>query len=307
MRKTLVVLGLLGALGVLAVRLWPAPAAPESATRASAAEAAPPARVIALSGEIRDEGACAKPALQEIQRHPNWEIVLADREWDDVVSDEPDEIYATVRITAASATWTAGALPQTLELLPEERAEILAAAERSCVQSEEDPERNGFAGHYITLAYGARGSEALRLPGRSPAMLGVRGVMERIRARYVQSRLPIAQVMTVRFEGRRNLGEGWRRHFVVVHPNGLVDDSEGNGQEPLPAVDLVDVLDWAMQLPAKSSEPRAITGTIEIAGSKKPIAVDPLELRTHFWAMRNEFLDRLVRWGIFNERHGGLK
>lgn len=303
MRKTLVWLGLVGALGVLAIRLWPSAEAPPAP--AAAVEAAPPpARVIAFAGDIRDEDACAAPAIQAIQRHPNWELVLAEREWDDVVDDNPDETYAVVRITADRAVWTAGSLPQTLELLPAERVELLAAAQRPCVKAERDPERDGFSGRYITLSYGASKEEALRIPGRSPAVDATRAVLDKIRARYVQSRLPTARVMTVTFSGRRNLGEGWRPYFVTVHSDGLITTTEGESRAPLAATDLVDVLDWALQLPTQVPLPRAISGTIEIAGAKKPIAIDPLTIHTQQWGWRNPYLDALATWGMFNERHG---
>lgn len=301
-RKTLVWLGLIGALGVLAVRLWPSAEAPQAPGRV--VEAATPARVIAFAGDIRDEVACAAPAIQAIQRHPNWELVLAEREWDDVVDDNPDETYASVRITAGHAVWSDGRLPQTLELLPGERAELLDAAQRSCVRAEFDPEADGYGGRYITLSYGAAQTEALRIPGRSPAVDGMRAVLDKLRARYVQSRLPIARVMTVTFAGRRNLGEGWHPYFLTVHSDGRISDSEGDSREPLAAVDLVDLLDWAMQLPAKVSVARALTGTIEIAGSKKRIAVDPLLLHQEPWVWRNPYTDALGNWGRFNERHG---
>lgn len=301
MRKTLVWLGLVGALGVLAIRLWPSAEAPPAP--AAAVEAAPsPARVIAFAGDIRDEDACAAPAIQAIQRHPNWELVLAEREWDDVVDDKPDETHARVRITADHAVWSDGNLPQTLELTPGERAELLSAAQRSCVKAAFDPETDGYGGRYITLSYGE--TEALRIPGRSPAVDGMRAVLDKIRARYVQARLPTARVMTVTFAGRRNLGEGWRPYFLTVRSDGRIIDTDGESREPLAAVDLVDLLDWALQLPAQVAVSRALTGTIEIAGSKKPIAVDPLMLHQEPWVWRNPYTDALGSWGRFNERHG---
>lgn len=301
-RKTLVSLGLVGALGVLAVRLWPSAEAPRAP--APVIEAAPPTRVIALAGDIRDEDACAAPAIQAIQRHPNWELVIAEREWDDVVDDNPDETYAVVRITADHAVWTAGSLPQTIELVPGERTELLAAVQRSCVKFERDLDLDGYSGHYITLSYGASKEEALRIPGRSPAVEATRAVLDKIRARYVQSRLPTARVMTVTFAGRRNLGEGWRPYFVTLHADGLITTTEGDASTPLAASDLVDVLDWALKLPAQVPLSRALAGTIEIAGSKKPIAIDPLTIHTQQWGWRNPYLDALAMWGMFNERHG---
>jgi hypothetical protein len=270
---------MLGALGVLALRLWPAPEAPRTVP---VVEAAIPQPVVHLAGDFPDDILCAAPAIQAIQRHPHWELTLQDRVWDDVVDDTPDETLSTVRITADHAVWSDGDLPQTLDLTVAERADLLAAAQRSCVQAEFDPRENGYSGHYITISYGAVPTNALELPGRSPALTD-------------------ARVMTVTLAGPRHDGERWRRYFLTVHPDGRVTDAEGDVFEPLAAVDLVDVLDWALQLPEKVAAPRPIIGTIEIAGSKKPIAVDLVELQTNPSAWRSPFLEALSRWGRFNE------
>ena len=297
MRRTLVWIATLAALGVLALRLWPAPADP---TTRPVVEAVAPAPLIHLAGDLSDDARCAAPAIQAIQKHPHWELTLQDRVWDDVVDDNPDETLATVRITAERAVWTDGDLPQTLELTTGERADILAAAQRSCVPPDFDPTVDGFSGHYLTISYGAVPTNALRLSGRSTAVTDVLAVLDRIRARYVQGRLSTARVMTVTLAGPRNNGDGWRRYSLTVHSDGRVTDAEGDAIEPLAAVDLVDVLDWALQLPAKVSAPRPVTGTLDIAGSKKPIALDLLALRTNPSVWRSRFLDALDYWGRFN-------
>ncbi len=289
---------MLGALGVLALRLWPDPDDP---TTVPVVEAVAPVAMVHLAGELSDDALCAAPAIQAIQRHPHWELTLRDRVWDDVVDDNPDETLATVRITAERAVWTDGDLPQTLELTTGERAAILAAAQRSCVPPDFDPNIDGYGGHYITISYGAVPTDALRLSGRSTAVTDVRAVLDRIRARYVQGRLSTARVMTVTLAGPRNNGEGWRRYFLTVHPDGRVTDAEGEAIEPLGAVDLVDVLDWALQLPATVSAPRPVTGTLDIAGSKRPIALDLLALQSKPQVWRSPFLEALDRWGRLNQ------
>ncbi len=290
---------MVGALGVLALRLWPPPEEPSALP---VIEATVPGRVIHFAGDFPDDVLCAAPAIQAIQRHPHWELTLQDRVWDDVVDDTPDETLSTVRITAERAVWTDGDLPQTLDLTADERRDILAAAQRSCVQAEFDPLENGFSGHYITISYGAIPTNALRLPGRSPALNDVLAVLDRVRARYVQSRLAVARVMTVTLAGPRHDGDRWRRYFLSVHPDGRVTDAESDALEPLAAVDLVDVLDWALQLPATVSAPRSLVGTLEIAGSKKPIALDLVELQTNPSVWRSPFLGALNSWGRFNLR-----
>lgn len=289
---------MLGALGVLALRLWPAP---EDPIALPVTEAFAPQPVVHLAGDFPDDILCAAPAIQAIQKHPHWELTLQDRTWDDVADGTPDETLSTVRITADRAVWTDGDLPQTLDLTVAERADLLAAAQRSCVQAEFDPNENGYSGHYITISYGPVPTNALRLPGRSPALTDVLAVLDRIRARYVQSRLATARVMTVTLAGPRHDGERWRRYFLTVHPDGRVTDAEGDALEPLAAVDLVDVLDWASHLPEKVTAPRPLVGTLEIAGSKKQIALDLVELQTNPSVWRSPFLGALSRWGRFNE------
>lgn len=287
---------MLGALAVLALRLWPAPEGPATVP---VVEATIPQPVVHLAGEFPDDVLCAAPAIQAIQRHPNWELTFQDRVWDDVAGDV-DETLSTVRITAARAVWTDGDLPQTLELTATERFDLLAAAQRSCVQAEFDPTKDGYGGHYVTVSYGSVPTNALRIPGRSIALTDVLAVLDRIRARYVQGRLSTARVMKLHLAGPRHDGERWQRYFLEVHPDGRVTDAEGDALDPLAAVDLVDVLDWALQLPARVTTPRPLVGTLEIAGSKKPIALDLVELQTNPSIWRSPFLDALARWGRFN-------
>jgi hypothetical protein len=297
-RRTLVWLAMLGALGVLALRLWPAPEVPRARP---VIEATVPRPAVHLAGDFPDDVLCAAPAIQAIQKHPHWELTLQDRAWDDVAGDTPDETLSTVRITAERAVWTDGDLPQTVDLTAAERTDLLAAAQRSCVQSE-TPRATNYTGHYIAMSYGAVPATALRLPGRSPALHAVLAVLDRVRARYVQSRLATARTMTVTLAGPRHDGVRWQRYFLTVHPDGRVTDTEGDALEPLAAVDLVDVLDWALQLPAKVSTPRPLIGTLDIAGSKRPIALDLVELQTNPSVWRSPYLGALDRWGRVNVR-----
>ena len=294
MRRTVVWIAMLGALGVLALRIWPAPAEPQSAT----VVAAPP-RVVHLAGtsDSLDEDTCAGPALREITKHPNWKLTLQEREWDDVVDDNPDELIATITVDARNASWTDGDLPQSIELTREERAQLLEAAERSCVRTGPG---NGYTGYYVTISYGPVAHAAIELPSMSRAALDAISVFDGVRARYVANRLPSAQVMKLTLTGPRHYDEAWKRHTVTVHSDGRVLDEDGQALEPLAALDLVDVLDWALQLPATGRGRNTLTGTLEIAGSKKPVAFELETLRKYPSAWRSPFLTLLDQWWRYN-------
>jgi hypothetical protein len=281
MRRTLVWIAMIGALGVLAIRVWPAAPPKEYARVVETAEAAP--ALIPLAGDLGAE-ACAAPAMLAIAKHARWSLTLEQREWDDVVDDNPDELVARATIDAQKATWTDGDLPQTLELEITERGELLAALQRSCTRTNEG---NGYSGYYVTIAYGP-GAPAIRLPSESRAALDVIAVLDKVRARYVAQRLATARIMTLKLVGPER--------GVTVHPDGRVVDQAGWELEPLAALEQVDVLDWALALPETTKAPLAMRGTIELAGSKKPIAIERGGLQRYPSAWRNPILVMVMRW-----------
>jgi hypothetical protein len=280
MRRTLVWIAMLGALGVLAIRLWPAAPEPQYA---KVVEAEAPAQLIPLAGEVGADP-CAGPALREIVKHAAWSLTLEEREWDDVVDDNPDELIASVKLDAQNATWSDGDLPQTMELEAGERGELLAALQRSC---ERTSNGNGYSGYYLTIAYGA-GAAAITLPSESRAAIDAIAVLDRVRARYVAHRLPSARIMTLRLVGPER--------GVTVYPDGRVVDQAGWELEPLAALEQVDVLDWALALPDRTKAPLAVRGTIELAGSKKPIAIERGGIERFPSAWRNPILTMLMQW-----------
>jgi len=257
--------------------------APDRRTPTSTAQPGPPA-LIALAGDAIDPDACAGPALRELTKHPSWSFTLAERESTDVVGPDPDETLQTVVIDAHAGTWRDGDLPQTLALDPAERTDLLAAAGRSC---REIREGNGFTAHYVVLSYGAVASglperdarakhDALRLPSESRAALDTISVMNRVRARYVATRIGLAETLTLTLHGprRRPDTHAWAPYTVTLRPDGRIIDQDGDEldsrHEP---ADHVDLLDWAMQLPATARGPRPLTGTLEIAGQRRPVAL----------------------------------
>ncbi len=280
MRRTLVWIAMVGALGVLAIRVWPEAPAPQYA---KVVEAQPPAgALIPLAGEVGADP-CAGPALRAIVKHPHWSLTVEEREWDDVVDDNPDELLASVKVDEQKATWTDGDLPQTIDLEPVERSELLEALKRSCERTEQG---NGFSGYYITIAYGP-GAPALRLPSESRAAFDAIAVLDRVRARYVAQRLPSARIMTLKLVGPER--------GVTIYPDGRVVDQGGWELEPLAALEQVDVLDWALGLPDRTKAPLAMRGTIDLAGSKKTIAIERGGI-DHYAAWRNPILTMLMQW-----------
>lgn len=279
MRRALVWIAMMGALGALAIRLWPSPAALEEATVVAEA----PRTLVPLAGDVGADP-CAGPALRAIVKHPRWSLTLDEREWDDVVDDHPDELVARVTLDAQRATWTDGDLPQSLELEAGERGELLAALQRSCARTGPG---NGFSGYYVTIAYGD-GAASLVLPSESRAALDAIAVLDRVRARYVAMRLPSARIMTLKLVGPER--------GVTVYPDGRVVDQGGWELEPLAALEQVDVLDWALALPDHTSAPLAMRGTIELAGSKKPIAIERGVLQRNPSAWRNPILTMVMQW-----------
>lgn len=260
MRRTLVWIALVGALGVLAIRVWPEPPERQHAKV-----------VVAEAPE-----ACAGPAMREIIKHARWSLTLEQR--------ERDELLARVTLDARRATWTDGDLPQTIELEIGERGELLAALQRSCVRTGEG---KGYTGQYVTIGYGA-GQPAIRLPGASRAALDANAVLDKVRARYVAHRLPSARIMTLKLVGPER--------GVTVHPDGRVVDQAGGELEPLAALEQVDVLDWALALPDTTKAPLALRGTVELAGSKKPIAIERGGLARYPSAWRNPILTLIMQW-----------
>jgi hypothetical protein len=299
MRRTVVWIAMIGALGVLALRLWPAPDGRRHATVITPPAQAAPPRVVQLAGtwDTIDEQTCAGPALREITKHPNWKLTLQEREWDDVADDNPDELIATVTIDAQTASWADGDLPQSIELTREERAQLLEAAERSCARIRPG---NGHNGYYVTLSYGPVEHEAIELPSDSRAAIDAIAVFDRVRARYVANRLSSAQVMKLTLTGPRRIDAAWKRHTVTVHSDGRVTDEDGQALEPLAALDLVDVLDWSLQLPTSARGKNTLTGTLEIAGSKKPVALQLESIQKLPSAWRSPFLTLLNQWWRYN-------
>lgn len=297
-RRTLVWIAMIGALGVLAIRVWPAPEADPA--RTLAVEEAP-GEIIQLASrwDVLDEVGCAGPALRELRRHPHWQFTLQERVWDDVVDDSPDETLATLRISADAATWTDGDLPQSLELDAKERAEVLAAAERSCVEGEPGPD-DGYSGHYVTISYGPMVHNAIELPSRSRAAKDVLAVLDHVRSRYVEARLAAAHAMTLTLTGPRRRDDTWTRYTLTVRGDGRVLDHEGEALQPLASIDLVDVLDWALQLPDHATGPYALTGTLEIAGTKKRVGFQMAALADNPSAWRSQFLELLRQWLNYN-------
>lgn len=280
MRRTLVWIAMLSSLGILAIRVWPEAPEPRFAT---AVVAEPPAApTIALAGDVGTDP-CAGPALRAIVKHPHWSLTVEEREWDDVVDDNPDELLATVTIDEHKATWVDGDLPQTLELEPAERSELLDAMKRTC---ERTGEGNGFSGYYVTVAYGP-GAPAIRLPSESRAALDTIAVLDRVRARYVAQRLPSARIMTLTLLGPDG--------SVTVYPDGRVVDRGGWDLGPLAALEQVDVLDWALALPDPTAAPLVMRGTIELAGSKKKIAIERGGI-ARYAAWRNPILTMVMQW-----------
>jgi hypothetical protein len=273
---------MVGALVVLVSRRWPAS---PSAPRPGPPPPPPEPTLIGLAGEAIDPDACAGPALRELTRHPNWSFTLAERESTDVVGPDPDETLQTVAIDARTATWRDGDLPQSLELDPAERSELLAAAARSC---REIRAGNGFTSRYVVLQYGTDGADpakpepggrvnrdAITLPGESRAAIDTIAVMDRVRARYTAARIGIAEAMTLTLHGPRRTGaNAWAPYTIVIRPDGRIVDQAGDElQSPLAPADHVGLLDWAMQLPATVRGTRPLTGTLEIAGARRPVAL----------------------------------
>ncbi|HEX3759432.1 MAG TPA: hypothetical protein VHW23_12035 [Kofleriaceae bacterium] len=304
MHRSLVVLLILEAI-VLLVLLWPSPPAPEP-------EPAPPT-LIGIAGGALDEDACAGPALRELTRHPNWAFTFAEREATDVVTSDPDEILQTVMLDAHAGTWRDGDLPQSLELDPAERGELLAAAERSCLQIRKG---DGYTAHYVTVSYGTVPEVGGRHDGRvdryelglapgSRAAIDVIAVMDRVRARYVAARIATADAMTLTLRGpRRTDTNTWTPYAITIRPDGRVVDKHGDGcGERLEPAAHVDLLDWAMQLPATASGPRPLTGSLEIAGTRRPVAVQ-LDAVMHELGDMNGVRTVLWSWWVDNVRMG---
>ncbi len=294
MRRTLVWIAMVGALGVLAIRVWPAPDEPR---RVAAVAKAPRVISLASTRDAIDLVTCAGPALRELRTHPHWQLTLQHRVWDDVVDDEPDETLATLLISDDEAMWMDGDLPQSLALDATERAQVLTAAESSCVKLDDG---GGFSGHYVTISFGPVVNNALVLPSRSRAAIDVLAVLDHVRSRYVEARLASAHVMTLTLTGPRRADDGWTRYRLTVHPDGRVLDPEGQALEPLASIDLVDVLDWALQLPDTATGPHALRGTLEIAGSRKPIGFQMASLASNPSVWHSPFFELLWRWWRMN-------
>jgi hypothetical protein len=295
MRRTLVWIAMLGALGVLTLRLWPRY---EEAPGVRLEE--PPARIVPLAGtaDLLDEATCAAPMFREMLAHRGWKFTLREREWDDVVDDNPDELIARVELDAHGGTWTDGDLPeQTIALEPAEQAELLAAAARSCARTNPG---NGYTGYYIEIGLGGGDAgAAIKLPSESRAALDVIAVLDHARGRYVLARQAAARAMTLTLAGRRR-NDGWERWHVTIRPDGHVVDADGDVVEPLAALEQVDVLDWALQLPAKVTTKNRLIGTLEIAGTRRSVAVDLDAIHDMPSAWRNGLFTYFMTWAAMN-------
>lgn len=298
MRRALVIVALVGALSVLALRLWPSSPPPAPPTRSS-----PPSQLVPLAGnwDVVDEATCAAPALRALMTHPGWKFAIAEREWDDVVDDNPDETLAEIVVDARSAIWTDRELrAQTLALEPQERTDLLAALSSPCtpIVDAEGRSGNGYSGYYLTLSYGDTVQEnaAIELPSSTPASLAGIAVFDRVRARYVAARLPVTQVMTLTLAGARRVDTNvWSRYTVVLHSDGKVTGPDGTLAE-LGAQDRVDALDWALQLPPQAAGADVVRGTLELAGSKRPVAYALGLVLDDRSAWRSAWLEVLRTW-----------
>ena len=300
MRRTLVWIAMLSAIAVLAIRVWPRYEEPPGART----EPAPRTRFIPLAGtaELIDPADCAAPMFREMLAHPGWKFTFREREWDDVVDDNPDEVIARVELDAHGGTWIDGDLPQqTIALEPAEQGEIIGAAMGSC---ERVGPGNGYSGYYIEIAFGVGDvGAAITLPSDSRAARDVIAVLDHVRGHYVSARQAAARVMTLTLAGRRH-NDGWERWQVQVRPDGHVVGTDGDVIEPLAAIEQVDVLDWALQLPAQVKTKDRLTGTLEIAGSRRAVAVDLDAIGAMPSAWRNALFSYFMSWASMNRDPG---
>ena len=276
MRRTLVWIAMLSAIAVLAIRVWPRYEEPPGART----EPAPRTRFIPLAGtaELIDPADCAAPMFREMLAHPGWKFTFREREWDDVVDDNPDEVIARV-----------------------EQGEIIGAAMGSC---ERVGPGNGYSGYYIEIAFGVGDvGAAITLPSDSRAARDVIAVLDHVRGHYVSARQAAARVMTLTLAGRRH-NDGWERWQVQVRPDGHVVGTDGDVIEPLAAIEQVDVLDWALQLPAQVKTKDRLTGTLEIAGSRRAVAVDLDAIGAMPSAWRNALFSYFMSWASMNRDPG---
>jgi hypothetical protein len=295
MRRTLVWIAMLGALGVLAIRVWPRYEEPPSVRMEE-----PPARIVPLAGtqDVLDEASCAAPMFREMLAHRPWSFTFREREWDDVVDDNPDELIARVELDVHGGTWIDGDLPeQTIALEPAEQGELLGAATESC---ERVGPGNGYSGYYVEIALGTGDvAAAITLPSESRAARDVIAVLDRVRGRYVSARQAAARAMTLTLAGRRR-NDGWERWQIQIRPDGHVVGPDGDVTEPLAAIEQVDVLDWALRLPDRVKSKDRLTGTLEIAGSRRTVAVDLDAIGAMPSAWRNALFTYFMSWASIN-------
>jgi hypothetical protein len=250
---------------------------------------------VPITGYSREEGEpCIGIAVRELMRHPNWSFRLDELIWTDVVSDDPDELRASITIDAAGGEWRDGKLAwQRVALTAAEHDAAIAALTAPCAYREQH--NNGFSGHYIGVAFGTTAPISAKVNSTSEASEAFVTLTNKVRDRYVASRLADANHMRIRLAGMRDRGEGWQPFTVDLRDRELRVNGDSEGT--LDDEDLVATLDWALLLPELGPvrQKTVLTGTLTVNGRTRPIAIDARDPQVIAWP-RYRFFELLFRW-----------
>jgi hypothetical protein len=125
------------------------------------------------------------------------------------------------------------------------------------------------------------------MPSRSRAAIDAISVLDRVRGRYVAGRIGVAETLRLTLP---KLG-------LTIERDGRVTSRDGDVMDPLAALERVDVLDWAMQLPLTAPGRRVVPGTLEVAGGRRKVAIDLDRLADLSGAWRNPLFTYLQSVG----------
>jgi hypothetical protein len=154
---------------------------------------------------------CPAAFLQALRQHPHWTIRIDAME-DRGCGLSPQHRFATLTVNAAGARWQrderdrygwepawhAAPWPSATDLLPEERARVLAALGRSCEpQSEVKPFSITGARAHLQIALDPAADPVIDLE-RTPMSLAVAAVFDEVEERYVAERAAAARTLAVK-------------------------------------------------------------------------------------------------------------
>jgi hypothetical protein len=154
---------------------------------------------------------CPAAFLQALRQHPHWTIRIDAME-DRGCGLSPQHRFATITVNAGGARWQrderdrydwepawhAAPWPSATDLLPEERAQLLAALARSCEpQSDVKPWSLTGARAHLEIALDPRADPVIDLE-RTPMSLAVAAVFDEVEQRYVAERAAAARTLSVK-------------------------------------------------------------------------------------------------------------